>query len=83
MLEVEGIIHGRRVDLNDATDLPDGARVRVVLQPLPPAGEEARRRFSTLFRACVDDPSFADAVEAAEAQRHALPPRDVDLDEAS
>ncbi len=82
MLELEGTIHDGRLDISEAVDLPDGVRVRVTIEPLPPTVDEARRRFSELFRECVDDPAFADAVEEAVAQRQDNLPRDIDLDAA-
>lgn len=82
MLEVEGVIHGRRVDLDADTGLPDGVRVRMKIDAPLLTKAEKLAVFESVFGSCAGDPTFAAAVAEAEALRHANLPRDVDLDVA-
>ena len=40
---LKGVVHGKIIELDRETGLPDGQRVSVILQPLLPPGEGIRR----------------------------------------
>ncbi len=54
-----GTIHGKHVELDHETGLPDGQQVSVIIRPVPqklPAGEAPRRAFG----GWADDPEGVD-----------------------
>ena len=55
MTKVHGIIHGRTIELDSETDLPEGQEVSVIVQPIDkrslPPGEGLRRSAG----ACADE----------------------------
>ena len=44
-LPLKGIIHGKTIELEQESGLPDGSQVAVVLQPTLVAGDGLRRAF--------------------------------------
>ena len=79
MAEYYGKVRGRQIELDEDPGLPPGTRVRVNVEPAPRSLEEKREAFRSVFGACKDDPSFADAVEQIVASRQDSPPRPFDL----
>ena len=83
VLHADGIVHGRRIDLESDIGLPDGARVNVQIQTSWSRLDESRRLIASLCGAWRDDPSiegvFADVARGREASRL----RDVDFDAPS
>lgn len=77
-MQFHGTIHGSHIDLDQDTGLPPGTRVRVIIEPPELSAEQKRALFQSVFRSCADDPTFADAVAEAEAERHAQTPRPID-----
>ncbi len=79
MLEVEGTVHGRRVDLDVDVGLPDGARVKVTIDAASLTRQQKLAVFESVFGSCAGDPTFSQAVAEIEALRDSRPPRDVEL----
>jgi hypothetical protein len=79
----EGTVRGRQVELDADSGLPDGARVRVILEASASTTPNKRERMAALFGICADDPTFTAALAEIERQRGRIPPRQVDIDAAS
>jgi hypothetical protein len=79
MAEYNGTVRGQQIELDEDPGLLPGTRVRIKLEPAPLSLEEKREAFRSVFGACKDDPSFADAVEQIVASRQDFPPRPFDL----
>jgi hypothetical protein len=81
-ISAEGIIKGRRIELNHPTNLPDGARVRLHIETSKAASGPRRQAVAELFGSCADDPTFLQSMVEVERRRHAAPPREVNFDVA-
>jgi hypothetical protein len=58
-----GVVHGRRIDLDEPVPLRDGQRVRVSVEPCAAAGTP-----SAVLAAALQEPRLGDA-DVAELQR--------------
>ncbi len=81
-VSVHGILNGRHIDLESETGLPGGTRVAVRIEPEPLNAEQRKQLAASLFGACADDPTFAEAVADVERGRQLSLPRHVNLDVA-
>ncbi len=82
-VSTEGVIKGRKIELDRETGLPEGARVRVLIEVPPKTIAQKRQLLASLAGSCKQDPTFAEAVLEIERQRSLSIPREVDLDVAS
>jgi len=78
----DGIIRGRRIELDHETGLPDGARVSVRVEPHPVPLEERRRLVADLCGAWSADDSIEAIFADIERTRAVSEPRQVNLDAA-
>lgn len=65
---VQGVIHGKTIELQADPGIADGARVEVTIRPLP----EADARVAAILRtagALADDPEFDAAMREVERSR--------------
>lgn len=77
-----GILHGRQIDLEHETGLPEGTRVAVQIEPEPSSAEYRERLLISLFGSMKDDPTFGEAVKKIVDQRRLGVLRDVNFDVA-
>ena len=66
---VKGITHGKTIELEQATSLPDGSTVLVSIEPLPLGEEERRRWIFDLSGAWKHDPSLGKIFEEIAEER--------------
>jgi hypothetical protein len=80
LMQMQGIIRGRRIELEREPELPTGSVVLVQIQPKPLTLEEKRRLADALCGAWADDPSIPSVFEEIERQRMVTVPREVVFD---
>ena len=78
---IEGTIHGKHIDLDDETSIPEGSRVKLRIEPLETQSDgEKLQRLLALFKEMGRDKSLLKVLEKIVKERSA--PREVDLDAA-
>jgi hypothetical protein len=80
---LHGVIHGKRIELEEETGLPSGSAVIVDIQPKPLSLEEKQRLADTLCGTWATDPSLKPIFDEIERQRTLTAPRDVNFHAAS
>ena len=65
-LKVNGVIYGRHVELESPTDLPDGALVRIQIEPRVLSLEERKHLVSRTAGAWAGDSSIGEIFEEIE-----------------
>jgi hypothetical protein len=71
---LNGVVHGKRIDLEAEVPVPDGAPVIVRLEPRRPTAEERRRIMAATAGSWADDPSLeAVFADIARRRREAVP----------
>ena len=83
LTQIQGIIRGKRIELEREPELPTGSVVLVQIQPKPLTLEEKRRLADALCGAWADDPSIPSVFQEIERQRTLAAPREVSFDAAS
>jgi hypothetical protein len=74
-----GTIHGKHIDLEQGSGLPDGSRVAVSIEPLLRVDEEGRRAIVALAGAWKDDVSLPGIFKAIAQERRAHQGRDLSI----
>jgi hypothetical protein len=80
---LHGVIHGKRIELEEETGLPSGSAVIVDIQPKPLSLEEKQRLADALCGVWANDPSLKPIFDEIERQRALTTPRDVNFHAAS
>jgi len=83
MMQVQGVVHGKQIELTRETGLPQGAVVMVNIQTLPLTIEQKRQLADSLCGVWQNDPSIPAVFAEIERQRAQAVPRKVDFDVAS
>lgn len=83
LTQMQGIIRGKRIELEREPELPTGSVVLVQIQPKPLTLEEKRRLADALCGAWADDPSIPSVFAEIERQRTLTTPREVSFEAAS
>lgn len=83
VLRINGVVHGRRVELERETGLPDGANVTVSIESDPLPLKERRRRMRALCGAWSADESLHAVFAELAHERSVRAPREIDLDDPS
>jgi hypothetical protein len=81
--QLQGVIHGKQIELEHETGLPYGSSVTVRIQPKPLSLEEKRRLVDTLCGVWADDSSLKSIFAEIEQQRALTTPREVNFHVAS
>jgi hypothetical protein len=74
-----GTIHGKHIDLEQGSALPDGSRVAVSVEPLLRLDEEGRQAILALAGAWKGDASLPDIFKAIAEERLAHQGRDLSI----
>jgi len=72
---LNGVAHGRRIDLEAEAPVPDGAPVIVRLEPRRLTAEERRRVIAATAGSWADDPSLEAVFADIARRRHEAVPR--------
>ena len=81
-LNVQGIVRGKRIELEHETGLPSGSVVMVTIQPKLLTLEEKLQLVDQLCGTWADDPSLQSIFAEIEHLREQAIARDVEFDEA-
>lgn len=79
--QIRGVVHGRRIDLERETGLPDGADVTVNIEPTEPEAHDRIARIRALCGAWTD-PSLDSIFAELESKRSEAAAREVNLDDS-
>jgi hypothetical protein len=82
-INVRGIIHGKRIDLESEPDLPPGVPVLVRIEPQPLSLEEKRNLLDDLCGAWSGDSTIDPIFAEIEQERRQATPREVSFDDPS
>ncbi|MEW6683475.1 MAG: hypothetical protein AB1451_11230 [Nitrospirota bacterium] len=74
-----GTIHGKHIDLEQGSRLPDGSRVSVSVEPLRRVDEEGRRAILALAGVWRDDASLPEIFREIAEERRAHQGRDLSI----
>ena len=74
-MRLQGIIHGKNIELEQEPGLPEGTVVTVNLQPKDLSREEQDRLIDVLCGAWTQDESLSPIFEEIARQRHQTMPR--------
>lgn len=83
VLQMQGTVRGKQIELEDDTGLPSGSIVTVNIQPRPLLLEEKRRLLLLLCGAWAGDSSIPSIFAEIERQRAVSAPRLANFDVAS
>jgi len=83
VLQLHGIVKGKKIELERETGLPSGSVVVVRVEPKRLPLEEKRRLVDILSGAWADDNSLQTLFAEIERLRDITPPREVNFDAAS
>ena len=84
VVQLQGIVKGKQIELESETGLPSGSVVVVRVEPKRLLLEEKRRLVDILFGAWIDDDGSLKTLFAEiERSRDITPPREVNFDAAS
>ena len=83
ILRLQGIVKGKRIELERETGLPSGSAVVVRVEPKRLPLEEKRRLVDILCGIWADDNSLTALFAEIEKLRDTTPPREVNFDAAS
>lgn len=83
VLQLQGIVKGKRIELERETGLPSGSAVVVRVVPKRLPLEEKRRLVDVLSGVWANDSSLKTLFAEIEKSRDVTPPREVDFDAAS
>jgi len=73
---LNGVVHGKRIDLDTEPLVPDGAAVIVRIERRPLTTDEKRRLLAATAGAWVTDPSLATGFAEIEQRRRDAAPRE-------
>ena len=82
-VQLQGVIHGKHIELEQEPGLPAGSIVLVSIQAKPPTLEEKRQLVDVLCGAWAGDASVGPIFAEIEQQRALAVPREVSFDVAS
>ncbi|MBI1902639.1 MAG: hypothetical protein HYS13_16180 [Planctomycetia bacterium] len=74
----KGVIHGKTIELAEATGLPEGQRVTVILQPESSQAASTEEGLRLAFGACADEAADLDAYLAWTREQRKIGRRPVD-----
>ncbi len=77
---VPGVLHGRRIDLEEEPPIPDGAAVLVRIERKPLTTEEKRRVLAATAGAWAGDPSLEAVFREIARRRRDTTPRTTALE---
>ncbi len=83
VLQIAGVVRGKRIELERETGLPAGSPVVVSIQPKALTLEEKRHLVDVLCGAWADDASLGPIQAEIERQRAGAAPRGADFDARS
>lgn len=83
MIQIQGVIKGRQIELEREPELPSGSLVMVQIHPKPLTLAEKRQLAHSLCGAWSDDPTIGPIFDEIDRRRSQSPTREVDLDAAS
>ena len=81
-INVKGVMHGRRIELDSDPGLPDGAPVEVEISCKPASPEERRRQMKAYWGIWKDDEAIGQIFESIASERVQSRPRSTDFDAA-
>ena len=70
---LKGTVHGKTIELDESTGLPDGASVSVIVQPTPTTGDGLRRAFGAWADASEEVDQFLTDLRRDRQQDRPLP----------
>jgi hypothetical protein len=82
-INVRGVIHGRRIELESEPGLPPGVPVLVRIEPQLLSLEEKRQLLDDLCGAWARDPTIEPIFAEIEQERRQATPREVSFDDPS
>ena len=82
IVQLEGIVKGKQIELEHETGLPFGSNVIVKLEPKSLTIKEKQQLVDVLCGAWADDLSLKPIFEEIEQQRSEISPREVEFDVA-
>ena len=77
---VNGVVHGRHIDLEAEVPVPDGASVIAHLKPRRLTTDERRRAIAATAGSWADDPSLEAVFTEIARRRHEIVPREAGLE---
>jgi hypothetical protein len=83
VLQLNGIVKGKQIELERETGLPSGSAVVVRVEPKRLPLEEKRRLVDILSGVWADDSNLMALFAEIESLRDITPPREVNFDAAS
>jgi len=75
----DGYLHGKTIELEEDTGLPDGVYLRIILESPDISLDEQKERLKSLCGAWSDDPSLEDIFDEIQQEREKTLPRDINL----
>jgi hypothetical protein len=83
LVQIQGVIRGKQIELEHETGLPAGSVVIVEIQPKPLSLEEKRQLVDSLCGVWASDSSLPPTFKEIEQQRILTIPREINFDATS